>query len=113
MMNRNTQNTLIVIIIIGLMIVYKSLYKDEIYEEKIEKTGIKSVVLRKSVNYSNHGIHSIVYEKDSIMISDSWDHYISIGDSIIKPEGSAKMIIKNTDKYVEFDFNNPGLLPLP
>lgn len=113
MMNRNMQNTLIVIVIIGLMIFYKPLYKDETYEEKIEKTGIKSVVLRKSVNYSNHGIHSIVYEKDSIMISDSWDHYISIGDSIIKPEGSAKVIIKNTDKYIEFDFNNPGLLPLP
>ncbi|BEV05504.1 hypothetical protein [Chryseobacterium gambrini] len=47
------------------------------------------------------------------MISESWDHYINIGDSIIKPEGSAKMIIKNTDKYIEFDFNNPGLLPLP
>ncbi|BEV05503.1 hypothetical protein [Chryseobacterium gambrini] len=45
-MNRNTQNTLIVIIIIGLMIVYKSLYKDETYEEKIEKTGIKSVVFK-------------------------------------------------------------------
>ncbi len=112
-MNRNTQNTLIVIVIIGLMIFYKPLHKDETYEEKIEKTGIKSVVLRKSVNYSNHGIHSIVYEKDSIMISQSWDHYISIGDSIIKPEGSAKVIIKNTDKYIEFDFNNSGLLPLP
>ncbi|WP_123906771.1 hypothetical protein [Chryseobacterium sp. HMWF035] len=112
MMNRNTQNTLIVIIIIGLMIVYKSLYKDETYEEKIEKTVIKSVVLRKSVNYSNHGIHSIVYEKDSIMISESWDQYISVGDSIIKPEQSTELIIKNKDKYIEFDFNNPNLLPL-
>ncbi|PVV61924.1 hypothetical protein DD829_00690 [Chryseobacterium sp. HMWF035] len=111
-MNRNTQNTLIVIIIIGLMIVYKSLYKDETYEEKIEKTVIKSVVLRKSVNYSNHGIHSIVYEKDSIMISESWDQYISVGDSIIKPEQSTELIIKNKDKYIEFDFNNPNLLPL-
>jgi hypothetical protein len=45
---------------------------------------------RKFVNYDNHGIHSIVYEKDSIMISESWDQYINVGDSIIKPEQSTE-----------------------
>lgn len=112
MMNEKTRNTLIVIIIIGLMIIYKSLYKDETYEEEIEKKEIKSVVAKKFVNYDNHGVHYIVYEKDSIMISESWDQYINVGDSIIKPEQSTQLIIKNKDKYIEFDFNNLNLLPL-
>ncbi|WP_288462196.1 hypothetical protein [uncultured Chryseobacterium sp.] len=46
------------------------------------------------------------------MISESWDQYISVGDSIIKPEQSTELTIKNKDKYFELDFNNPNLLPL-
>jgi len=111
-MKKQAQNTLVVIFAIGFVIIYKSMYKDETYEEKIEKTGIKSVVAKKFVNYDNHGIHYIVYEKDSIMISESWDQYINVGDSIIKPEQSTELTIKNKDKYIEFDFNNPNLLPL-
>jgi len=111
-MKKQAQNTLAVIFAIGFVIIYKSLYKDETYEEEIEKKEIKSVVAKKFVNYDNHGIHYIVYEKDSIMISESWDQYISVGDSIIKPEQSTELTIKNKDKYVEFDFNNPNLLPL-
>lgn len=111
-MKRQAQNTLAVIFAIGFIIIYKSLYKDETYEEEIEKKEIKSVVAKKFVNYDNHGIHYIVYEKDSIMISESWDQYISVGDSIIKPEQSTQLVIKNKDKYIEFDFNNPNLLPL-
>ncbi|WP_185207203.1 hypothetical protein [Chryseobacterium sp. C3] len=111
-MKRQAQNTLVVIFAIGFVIIYKSLYKDETYEEEIEKKEIKSVVEKKFVNYDNHGIHYIVYENDSIMISESWDQYISVGDSIIKPEQSTQLIIKNKDKYIEFDFNNLNLLPL-
>lgn len=111
-MKKQAQNTLAVIFAIGFVIIYKSLYKDETYEEEIEKKEIKSIVAKKFVNYDNHGIHYIVYEKDSIMISDSWDQYISVGDSIIKPEQSTQLVIKNKDKYIEFDFNNPNLLPL-
>ncbi|HCR74980.1 MAG TPA: hypothetical protein DIW37_00935 [Chryseobacterium sp.] len=111
-MKKQAQNTLAVIFAIGFVIIYKSLYKDETYEEEIEKKEIKSVVAKKFVNYDNHGIHYIVYEKDSIMISESWDQYINVGDSIIKPEQSTQLIIKNKDKYIEFDFNNLNLLPL-
>lgn len=70
-MKRHAQNTLVVIFAIGFVIIYKSLYKDETYEEEIEKKEIKSVVAKKFVNYDNHGIHYVVYEKDSIMISES------------------------------------------
>ncbi|MDO3423823.1 hypothetical protein QWT87_02905 [Chryseobacterium sp. APV1] len=111
-MKKQAQNTLAVIFAIGFVIIYKSLYKDETYEEEIEKKEIKSVVAKKFVNYDNHGIHYIVYEKDSIMISESWDQYINVGDSIIKPEQSTQLIIKNKDKYIELDFNNPNLFPL-
>jgi len=44
MMNEKTRNTLIVIIIIGQMIIYKSLYKDETYEEEIEKLNLSSKI---------------------------------------------------------------------
>lgn len=111
-MKKQAQNTLVVIFAIGFVIIYKSLYKDETYEEEIEKKEIKSVVAKKFVNYDNQSIHYIVYENDSIMISESWDQYISVGDSIIKPEQSTQLIIKNKDKYIEFDFNNLNLLPL-
>lgn len=103
-MKKQAQNTLAVIFPIGFVIIYKSLYKDETYEEEIEKKEIKSVVAKKLVNYDNHGIHYIVYEKDSIMISESCDQYISVGDSIIKPEQSTELTIKNKDKYIGFDF---------
>jgi len=103
-MKKQAQNTLVVIFAIGFVIIYKSLYKDETYEEEIEKEEIKSVVAKKFVNYDNQSIHYIVYEKDSIMISESWDQY--------KPEQSTQLVIKNKDKYIEFDFNNPNLLPL-
>lgn len=43
-MNEKTRNTLIVIIIIGQMIIYKSLYKDETYEEEIEKLNLSSKI---------------------------------------------------------------------
>lgn len=36
-MKKQAQNTLVVIFAIGFVIIYKSLYKDETYEEEIEK----------------------------------------------------------------------------
>lgn len=107
-MNEKTQNILIVIVFIGLAVVCKSLYKDETYEEEVEKLNIKSVVLRKFINYSNHGIPYVVYGNDSIIVYRNWEDQIVVGDSIIKPEGSTKVIIKNTNKYVELITIVPG-----
>lgn len=31
----------------------------------------------------------------------------------MKTQAQNTLVVKNKDKYIEFDFNNPNLLPLP
>jgi len=107
-MNEKMTNLLVIIIVILLMFVFGVFKKNKpSYEEEIENVKIKSVVRKKFINYSNHGIPYVVYSNDSIIISRNWEDHIAIGDSIIKPEGSTIITIKNLNKYIEFDYNNP------
>lgn len=62
--------------------------------KKIKDREIKSIVIRKSIDFSNHGATYVVYDKDSLPTHTGWDEKINIGDSIIKPMGSLKVIIK-------------------
>jgi hypothetical protein len=112
-MNQKTANLLIVIAIIGGAAIYSSLYPGKSYEEEVEELNIKSVVCKKFTDTENHGTLYLVYKNDSVAISQLWDQYISIGDSIIKPKGYQIMIVKNINKYIEFDFQNSGQLPPP
>jgi|UPI0006479CB7 uncharacterized membrane protein len=112
-MKEKNGNLLIIIIFIAGVLIYGSLKKSKSFEEEIETLNINSVVRKKFINYNNHGIPYIVYDNDSIIVYQSWEDQIAVGDSIIKPEGSTKVIVKSINKYIEFDYNNPSQLPLP
>ena len=62
---------------------------------KIREREIKAVIKRKSINNYKRRAIFIIYDKDSIPIDYEWEEKIGIGDSIIKPKGSLKLIIKN------------------
>lgn len=62
------------------------------------------MVVRKSIDYSNHGAAYVIFEKDSLPIHSDWEEKIEIGDSIIKPLESLKLIIKNPLKIETLDY---------
>lgn len=113
MANQKTFNLIIVIIFIFIfgVFIYSSVNRSDYYEEGINNLNIKSVVSRKFTAVDNHNIQYIIYNNDSVIISNNWDKYIDVGDSIIKPEGSTIFVVKNINKYIEFDYTNPGQLP--
>jgi|GEM_PF-353452 hypothetical protein len=90
-----------------LMYRYFSGNINESYEDEIENLNINSLVTKKFIDYSNHGIPYVVHDNDSIIIYREWEDKIAVGDSIIKPKGSSLMTIKNTDKLINFDYKNP------
>ncbi len=110
-MNQKTANRLITLVFIAGIFIYGSMGKT--YEEEIENLNINSVVLKKFTDTGNHGTLYLFYKNDSIIISREWDQYIAVGDSVIKPKGSYIMTIRNVNKYVDFDFQNPNQLPPP
>ncbi len=71
---------------------------------KIKSKSIKSIVSKKSTDYSNHGATYVVYGRDSLPTHTGWDEKIEIGDSIIKPKGSLKITIKNSKKIYILDY---------
>ncbi|MCD1118737.1 hypothetical protein [Chryseobacterium turcicum] len=71
---------------------------------KIENRTIKSIVSKKSTDYTNHGATYVVYGRDSLPTHTGWDDKIEIGDSIIKPKGSLKITIKNSEKIYILDY---------
>lgn len=71
---------------------------------KIKSREIKSVVIRKSTDYDNHGATYVVYKKDSLPTHTGWSEKIEIGDSIMKLKGSLKIIIKNSKKIDTLDY---------
>lgn len=106
----------LLVVIIALLIgvsLYRSRLEDASNDEGIKDLNIKSVIRRKFTAVNNHNTHYLIYGKDSISTYDYWDPYINVGDSIVKPENSTKLIIKNINKYIEFDYNNPRQLPPP
>jgi hypothetical protein len=74
--------------------------------DKIKSRKIKSIIIRKSIDYSNHGATYIVYKGDSLPTHTGWDEKIEIGDSIIKPKGALKIIIKNDFKSDTLDYES-------
>ncbi len=72
--------------------------------DKIKSRKIKSIIIRKSIDYSNHGATYIVYKGDSLPTHTGWDEKIEIGDSIIKPKGSLQLLIKNPSKMETLDY---------
>ena len=82
--------------------------------DKIRNREIKSILKRHSIDYSNHATPYIVYENDSLPSILDWEEKISIGDSIIKPKGSLKLLIKRGGYLIDtldYEDNNSIILP--
>ena len=71
---------------------------NEEFYDNIKKIEVKSIIKRKSLDFKNRRALYVVYEQDSLPLVVNWEEKISIGDSIIKPKGSLKLIIKNNFK---------------
>jgi hypothetical protein len=81
--------------------------------DKIRNREIKSILKRHSIDYSNHSAPYIVYDRDSLPSILDWDEKIQVGDSIIKPKGSLKLIIKNNFKIDTLDYEDNNSIILP
>ena len=82
--------------------------------DKIRNREIKSILKRHSIDYSNHSAPYIVYDRDSLPIFSDWEEKIQVGDSIIKPKGSLKLLIKRGDYLIDtldYEDNNSIILP--
>lgn len=90
------------ILLFSLMQLYFYLNPTTIEEDnskvynKIKSRDIKSTFKRIGIDYSNRRATYIVYGSDSIPFILDWEERIVIGDSIIKPIGSLKLIIKDS-----------------
>lgn len=108
-MTKNNRNLLIMLIIIAIVFLYNLIFpttKDSnvILFKKIKDRNIKAIVLRKTIDHSNHGATYVVYGKDSLPTNSEWNEKIKVGDSIIKPLDSLKMTIKNASNIETFDY---------
>ncbi len=74
--------------------------------KKIRSKSIKSIVTKKSIDCTNHGAIYVVYGMDSLPIHTEWEEKIKVGDSILKPKGSLKLIIKNNSKEDTLDYES-------
>ncbi|MCJ7933592.1 MAG: hypothetical protein MUW56_08150 [Chryseobacterium sp.] len=85
---------------------YPSNDENDLLFKKIRSKTIKSVIDRKSIDYSNHGATYIVYGNDSLPTHTGWNEKIQIGDSIIKAKGTLKLVIKNNWKIDTLDYES-------
>lgn len=84
--------------------------ENAISKEKIKNREIKSIIYKKSIDYDNHSIPYIIFNRnDSVIIYDSWWGKIEVGDSIIKPIGSLELLIKNTHKIEKLNYEEEAL----
>jgi hypothetical protein len=108
-MNRN-KNLLVILIFAALVFLYKFIFSSKNegrFLDEIRDKDIKSIVSKKYINYDNHNISFLVYgNKDSIVVYRDWWDKVSVGDSILKPNGSLEIVIKNSDKIEKFDFGD-------
>lgn len=72
--------------------------------KKIRSKSIKSIVTKKSIDYTNHGVIYVVYGRDNLPIHTEWDEKIEVGDSILKPKDSLKIMIKNNSGVSVLDY---------
>lgn len=87
---------------------------NEEFYDNIKKIEVKSIIKRKSLDFKNRRALYVVYEQDSFPIFSDWEEKISIGDSIIKPKGSLKLLIKRGGYLIDtldYEDNNSIILP--
>ena len=87
---------------------------NEEFYDNIKKIEVKSIIKRKSLDFKNRIALYVVYEQDSFPIFSDWEEKISIGDSIIKPKGSLKLLIKRGGYLIDtldYEDNNSIILP--
>ena len=87
---------------------------NEEFYDNIKKIEVKSIIKRKSLDFKNRRALYVVYEPDSLPIFSDWEEKISIGDSIIKPKGSLKLLIKRGGYLIDtldYEDNNSIILP--
>ncbi|AZA84167.1 hypothetical protein C1637_16905 [Chryseobacterium lactis] len=108
-MSRN-KNLLIMLIVIVMVFLYNLIFPSKnkgSFLDEVREKEIKSIVSKKYINYDNHNIAFVVYgNKDSIVVYRDWWDKIVVGDSIIKPKGSLEVIIKNSDKFEKFNYED-------
>ncbi|HCM33672.1 MULTISPECIES: hypothetical protein [Chryseobacterium] len=85
---------------------YPSNDENDLLFKKIRSKNIKSIIDRKSIDYSNHGATYIIYGNDSLPTHTGWSEKIQIGDSIIKAKGALKLVIKNNWKIDTLDYES-------
>ena len=86
---------------------------NEEFYDNIKNIEVKSTIKRKSLDFKNRRALYVVYEQDSLPLVVNWEEKISIGDSIIKPKGSLKLIIKNNFKIDTLDYEDNNSIILP
>lgn len=86
---------------------------NEEFYDNIKKIEVKSIIKRKSLDFKNRRALYVVYEQDSLPIFSDWEEKIQVGDSIIKPKGSLKLIIKNNFKIDTLDYEDNNSIILP
>ena len=86
---------------------------NEEFYDNIKNIEVKSIIKRKSLDFKNRRALYVVYEQDSLPLVVNWEEKISIGDSIIKPKGSLKLIIKNNFKIDTLDYEENDSIILP
>ena len=87
---------------------------NEEFYNNIKNIEVKSIIKRKSLDFKNRRALYVVYEQDSLPIFSDWEEKISIGDSIIKPKGSLKLLIKRGGYLIDtldYEDNNSIILP--
>ena len=87
---------------------------NEEFYDNIKNIEVKSIIKRKSLDFKNRRALYVVYEQDSFAIFSDWEEKIQVGDSIIKPKGSLKLLIKRGDYLIDtldYEDNNSIILP--
>lgn len=87
---------------------------NEEFYDNIKNIEVKSTIKRKSLDFKNRRALYVVYEQDSLPLVVDWEEKISIGDSIIKPKGSLKLLIKRGGYLIDtldYEDNNSIILP--
>ena len=87
---------------------------NEEFYNNIKNIEVKSIIKRKSLDFKNRRALYVVYEQDSLPLVVNWEEKIQVGDSIIKPKGSLKLLIKRGGYLIDtldYEDNNSIILP--
>ena len=87
---------------------------NEEFYDNIKNIEVKSTIKRKILDFNNRRALYVVYEQDSLPLVVNWEEKIQVGDSIIKPKGSLKLLIKRGGYLIDtldYEDNNSIILP--